>query len=108
MSTTHILTTTPDALVIRTARDEDAGALARLAVVDTQRTLDGPVLVAETDGRIMAALSLSEDRAIADPFHRTADLVSMLQVRAALMRRAPQHNARASGLVHRARHAIAA
>jgi len=45
----------------------------------SQRPLAGEVLVAEQNGELVAALGA--DRAIADPFRPTADLVALLRVR---------------------------
>lgn len=74
-----------DALVIRPAYPDDAAALERLARLDSQRPFvgrTGPALVAERDGRILAALSVADGRAIADPFAPTADLVALLRLHA--------------------------
>ena len=67
--------------LIRAAVDEDAAALARIADVDSQRPLQGPVLVGLIDGRPAAAISLEDGRAVADPFRSTAHLVAHLRVR---------------------------
>ena len=75
------LTHTDSAVVIRAARGPDAGALEELARLDSQTPLAGSVLLAEQDGAIVAAVS--GDRAIADPFRSTADLVDLLHLRAA-------------------------
>jgi hypothetical protein len=72
-STTH---------AIRLATDDDAAALRRLAALDSQRPLSGPVLVGEIGGATVAALSLSDGRTIADPFVPTAHLLASLRVRA--------------------------
>jgi hypothetical protein len=75
-----------DALVIRPAYPDDEAALTRLARLDSRRPFIGrgtPALVAERDGRILAALSVADGRAIADPFAPTADLVALLRLRAA-------------------------
>src|SRR3954471_7874861 len=72
-----------DALVIRPVHPDDAAALERLARLDSRRPLDGPVLLAERDGRVLAALATATGRHIADPFTPTADLVALLEVRAA-------------------------
>jgi hypothetical protein len=72
-----------DAVVIRPAYPDDASALERLARLDSRRPLDGPVLIAERDGRIMAALATTTGSHVADPFSPTADLVALLEVRAA-------------------------
>jgi len=70
-------------LVIRVATRFDESALRRLAALDSARPLSGTVLVAQSDGRIDAALSLDDGRAIADPFRPTAGLVDVLRARAA-------------------------
>jgi len=72
-----------DALMIRPAYPDDAAALERVARLDSQRPLVAPTLVAERDGRILAALSVADGRAIADPFAPTADLVALLRLHAA-------------------------
>jgi hypothetical protein len=71
------------AVVIRPAYPDDAATLARLARLDSRRPLDGPVLVAERDGRVLAALSTNDGTTIADPFASTADLVALLRLHAA-------------------------
>lgn len=68
-------------IVIRWAAARDGGALARLAALDCTARPAGPLLVAEVDGEIRAALVLGGG-AIADPFHRTAELVELLRLRA--------------------------
>ena len=69
-------------LVIRVATRFDESALRRLAALDSARPLSGTVLVAQSDGRIDAALSLDDGRAIADPFRPTTHLVASMRVRA--------------------------
>ncbi len=69
---------------IRFAYPDDEVPLRRLAAYDSQRPLKGRVLVAEVAGEIWAAVSIEGDRrAIADPFRRTAALVSLLRQHAA-------------------------
>ena len=72
--------TTDPAVVIRAARGSDGVALEDLAQLDSQRPLLGDVLLAEQDGAVVAALA--GDRVIADPFRSTADVVSLLRIRA--------------------------
>lgn len=88
-------------VTIREAAGDDQEALARLAQLDSARPFGNPeyrsrttgnpesrlrnpgvILVAEAGGELRAAYSLSERRAIADPFHRTAELVEMLELHA--------------------------
>jgi hypothetical protein len=68
---------------IRTARSGDEPALRRLAALDSADPIAGPALVAEVDGELRAALSLDDQRVIADPFHATSQLVVLLEVQAA-------------------------
>jgi hypothetical protein len=72
-----------DALVIRPGYPDDAPTLARLAALDSQRPLAGPAIVAEREGRIVAAVALDGGKTIADPFAPTADLVALLELHAA-------------------------
>src|SRR4051812_18798610 len=71
------------AVVIRPAYPDDNATLERLARLDSRRPLDGPMLVAERDGRVLAALSTRDGASIADPFSPTADLVALLRMHAA-------------------------
>ena len=67
-------------LTIRRARDGDAYALRRLAERDSAHVPDGPLLVAEVEGDLLAAMTLDGRQAIADPFRPTGDLVAVLDV----------------------------
>jgi hypothetical protein len=71
-----------DSFVIRHATDADDVALARLASLDSQPRLTGSILIGELNGEPVAALSLADGRAIADPFRPTAHLVASMRVRA--------------------------
>ena len=73
-------------VTVRLADYSDAAALVRLAGLDDARVPDGPVLIAETGHRPVAALPLNGGSAIADPFHRTAALVEVLDLRARQLR----------------------
>jgi hypothetical protein len=73
-------------LTIRPARDSDARALQRLAELDSQQVLTGPLLVALVAGEPWAAMQVSGEAAIADPFRPTADIVEILHTRAAQLR----------------------
>ena len=69
-------------MIIRRTTPGDTAALAQLAALDSRRPIEGDALVAEIDGELHAAVSLTDGEAIADPFHPTADLVAMLELRA--------------------------
>jgi hypothetical protein len=70
------------ALVIRLAVAADEMKLRRLAHLDSARPLSGQTLIAEQSGSVIAALSLDDGTAVADPFVASADAVVMLRVRA--------------------------
>jgi hypothetical protein len=76
-------TTSPQPLVLRVADAADVAALHELAELDSARLGAGPHLVAEVEGRIAAAVSLTDRSVIADPFAPTAGLVSVLLAKAA-------------------------
>ena len=78
MSAHHTL----PSVLIRTARGSDLPALADLAELDSAPALSGPVLVAELEGRIVAARATDGGGTVADPFVPTAGLVEMLALHA--------------------------
>lgn len=71
-----------DRVTVRRAHYGDEAALADLAALDSQHVPAGPVLVAEQDARILAALPLGSGRPIADPFVPSEHLVQLLRMRA--------------------------
>jgi hypothetical protein len=71
-----------NALTVRPATEADRDTLRRLEILDTGHPLTGRVLVAEDDGTVIAALSLDERRAIADPFEPSAAALVLLRARA--------------------------
>lgn len=75
-----------DRITIRLATDADGAALSDLAGLADRPLPPAPLLVAETDGCLVAARSLRGRQAIADPFRLTADVVSLLDLRAAQLR----------------------
>lgn len=80
----------PRAITIRPAYADDDSALRRLAVLDSADTVPAmPLLVAEVEGALHAALSLRDGAVIADPFERTAGLIELLRTHASALGRAP-------------------
>lgn len=71
--------THPENVVLRIAKESDRPALVRLAELDSDIVPALPLLIAEADGRAVAAWSMSEQRAIADPFRPTAHIVGLLR-----------------------------
>jgi hypothetical protein len=99
-------TDTSGAVTIRKVNGSHADRLAleRLAERDSRKTLAGDILVAEAEGTALAAISLESGEVIADPFSRTAEVRSLLELRAAQLRRRyatprgrVRHNRRAAG-----------
>jgi hypothetical protein len=72
-------TLAPHPVLIRHAGPGDAGAVARLAALDSAPTPSGDLIVAEVDGELRAALRVDDRTAIADPFAPTAELVALLE-----------------------------
>ena len=71
-----------DTLTIRDGLPTDAAALERLAELDSSRSLHSPVLLAEVDGELWAAVSIDDQRIIADPFRPSGALKPVLAERA--------------------------
>ena len=69
-------------LTIRPAREGDATALSRLAALDSASVPATPILVAEVDGELVAALGAVSGEAIADPFRPAAEALELLGTRA--------------------------
>src|ERR671914_1459444 len=78
----------PGRIVVRDAYPDDELALRRLAALDDRPVPRGHVLIAEVDGELVAATSVSTARTIADPWRYTADVVTLLELRAGQIRRA--------------------
>lgn len=75
----------PD-VTVRFARDTDALALDRLAVLSERPVPQGTLLVASVRGEVIAAAAVEGGPAISDPFRRTADAVSEICSRAKSIR----------------------
>ena len=77
-----------DQIVIRRARDDDHGAVALLAGLTEQPAPPAPLVLAEADGMLVAAVSTSTGAVVSDPFVATHDVVALLRLRAAQLDRA--------------------
>jgi hypothetical protein len=97
-----------DTIIIRRAGAADAHILTRLAALDSAVQPGDDSLIAEIDGRAVAALDLADGRVVADPFARTADVIELLRLRATRVRRSKRdHRVRSAarrplGLIARA------
>jgi hypothetical protein len=77
---------------IRRASPDDAADVRWVAERDTRPVPPAPLLVAEVEGRVLAARSLMTGESVADPFRPTAQLTDMLALRAQQF--APLHQRR--------------
>jgi hypothetical protein len=68
-------------LTIRLAAPNDRATLQRLSALDSAPPMRGHVLLAESDGVPVAAISVHTGLVAADPFQRTADAVRLLRLR---------------------------
>ena len=68
-------------VTLRFGSPADEGPLARLAALDSSAPPAHPVLLAEVDGQLRAAIALTGGAVVADPFHPTADLIDLLRAR---------------------------
>jgi hypothetical protein len=76
--TKHIPTVESPTLTLRLAGPADADALELRAERDSARVPRGDVVVAELGGEVLAAVSVADHHAVANPFKPTAELVWLL------------------------------
>lgn len=72
----------------RLDRDADREAIERVAGRDTSAVPEGELLGAELEGGLVAAISTTTGRTVADPFAPTAEAVLLLRRRAEQLRAA--------------------
>ena len=77
-------------LTIRPAYADDSSALVRLATLDSAPLPAGPLLLAEVDGELRAALATNDGTVVADPFFPTVDLIAVLRKHAAVSHAIPR------------------
>jgi hypothetical protein len=94
-------------VTIRRAGAADLGSLALLASLDDAAPPVDPVLVAESEGHLLAAVPFDGGRAIADPFEPTAEVVALLELRARQIREAEASRANRAGPLRRLRARVA-
>jgi hypothetical protein len=95
---------------VRLFAERDIDGIRLLAALDEKPVPTGAVLVAEQDGELVAALPLDGSKALADPFKPTADIVSLLRLRARQLDKASDNGGYAlspSGRVHSLRRRLA-
>jgi hypothetical protein len=70
------------ALTVRLATSADRPAIARLAELEQAPAPEGAVLLGVVMQQPIAALSLSDGRVLADPYHPSKDVVELMRLRA--------------------------
>jgi len=83
--TDEVVVESPD-IELRLCKPADDPAIERLAALSEVPEPHGRLVVALLDGKLVAALSLSNGDIIRDPFVKTAPLVALLKVRAEQLR----------------------
>ena len=73
---------------IRPAAPADAAALARLEGLSGRSLGSAPIIVAVTDGELVAATRADGRELVADPFRVTLDVTELLRLRARQLRAA--------------------
>jgi hypothetical protein len=67
------------AITIRRSTTGDEAAVARIAALDSGSAPEGDAMLAFVGGELRAVMPLDGGRPLADPFHRTAELVELLR-----------------------------
>lgn len=81
---------TERSVTLRFGSQADQVPLARLAKLDSTTPPSQPVLLAEVDGQLRAALAFTGGAVIADPFYPTGELIDLLRARARQLDAAPR------------------
>jgi hypothetical protein len=66
-------------ITIRRSTTGDAADIARIAALDSGRAPEGTAMLAFVGGELRAVMPLDGGRPLADPFHRTAELIELLR-----------------------------
>jgi len=75
-------------IVIRFAQPSDGPALARLEGLSARSLGAEPILVAESDSELVAAVSAGGGDVVSDPFRVTLDVTELLRLRTRQLRAA--------------------
>ncbi len=71
-----------DPINIRFSTEADRSAVLELAELDERAAPQGEVLLAESDGRLVAVVGVVDGVSAADPFTLSADALELLKLRA--------------------------
>ncbi|HZA59280.1 MAG TPA: hypothetical protein VE523_08880 [Solirubrobacterales bacterium] len=95
-------------ILIGVVGPREGGELRRVAERDSGAVPTGCVLAGRVDGRLVAAISVTSGRMVADPFVHTAEIRELLSERAAQLRGEGLRGRRLGRLLRRRAHARAA
>ena len=84
-------------ITIRYSTDADRTDIVRLAELDSRRVPAGELMLAFVDDELRAAVDLGSGHAVADPFHKTDELVELLRMSAGQLESASGFKLRAFG-----------
>lgn len=76
----------------------DSVEVDRLAALESSSAPLGPLLGAEVEGKLLAAIAIGSGEVVADPFSRTKELRDLLELRVAQLR---QHQRPVRGVLRR-------
>ncbi len=77
-----------DSVMLRLCTVKDDAAIARLAALEGRPLPEGPLVIGEVAGEVVAALPLHGGEALADPFRYTEHLLTLMRMRAHQLERA--------------------
>ena len=92
------------AITIRGSTEADVPAIRDLALLDGGLAPQGDTLLAFVDGELRVAVGRLDGVVVADPFHLTGDIVTLVRARAAQQQ--PRHHHGVSGWLSRLAPAI--
>jgi hypothetical protein len=73
---------TMNPITIRISTEADSARIHELAELDGHAAPKGEAVLAEVNGRLVAAVGVADGVAVADPFMLTSDTLEVLRVRA--------------------------
>lgn len=74
-------------ITLRPAMPADMPAVRELEILDSRPPLRGPILLAESRGRPLAAMAIRDGAVVADPFRRVRAAVALLRTQRELLER---------------------
>ncbi len=86
-----------DSVMLRLCTVNDDAAIARLMALEGRPLPQGPLVIGEVAGEVVAALPLHGGDAVADPFRYTEHLLTLMRIRAHQLEHAARFSRGARG-----------